>query len=183
MTINLAKRENANPPVKFSKARNGRPSANDFKFSPKNFCHLSEFVDSVTWNTVQKKLTITLSETPKFEVMKWIDFMQNQYNEIQKSPFVDLDTNAALLTISDHCDHEIATIKLKNLKLEDHHCSLHKHIVSDCLGIDKQDFLRHNVTITYQYAETVVHAEVVQDDDEDQNFHEKDQEWQTVETP
>jgi len=176
VTIVLDSKRAVDPPIKFCKARNGRPSSSRFKFLPKNFTQLAEFVEHITWLSAEKKFFLRIAETPRMEVLQWLEFVENQYVEIQKSPFVDLDTNAASLMILDDCDKEVATIKIKNLKLEEHHCAWHK-LKADAVN---NDTLMHDITVSYQYASTVIHATKEKDvlDKPD-----SDDEWQTMETP
>lgn len=178
VTINLNAKNGVNPPVKFCKVRNGRPNSTKFKFVPKNFAHLSEFVECINWNSSQKKLYLSTSETSKFEVMKWLEFVENQYNEIQKSPFVDLDTNAAVLTFFDSCDIEVATVRFKNIKLEDHNCTVSKE------GANlTYNYLRHSISLSYQYATVSVNLSRTDEKEDKETNSSEDYEWQTIETP
>jgi hypothetical protein len=50
------------PPIKFVKARNSKPTSSNFKFSPKMFPQLKNSVKSVKWNSAEKKLEVTMEE-------------------------------------------------------------------------------------------------------------------------
>jgi hypothetical protein len=168
-------RANATPPIKYVKAKNGRPVSSNFKFTPKNFSNLSEYVYNLNWDSVEKKLQMVMSETPRFEVVRWLNFIDDQQHIYQKSPFVDVDNNVIWLDFLDGNNAKVATLRFKNLKVENHNCSLAQGNAT----FGSESFLRHNVTLSYQYAEMVVHAERIDSDDVDV----KDGEWKTVETP
>lgn len=164
-------------PVRFSRANNGKPSMNNFKLTPKNFTQLSECVDSLNWNSIDKVLHMTVIETPKFDVIKWLNFIDEQFHVYQKSPFVDIDTNVILLDFLDGNDNRVATFRFKNLKVESHECHMHRNVSHYGVDQKKEDHLRHMISINYQYVEMVVHGDRLVEEDA------KDGEWQTVELP
>lgn len=158
-------------PVKCCKARNGVPHCEHFKFKPKPFPHLTEFVQHITWNSARKQVTVQINETPLFEVYQWLTYVEDKSHEMEKSPFMDIDTNSATLHFFDACDVPIAEVRLKNLSLIDHSTNLWKAAFS----LESRQ-LSHSIVLGYQYAEfmTKVKEPVVENDDVAM-----DQEWQT----
>lgn len=182
------------PPIKYASQTNGRPLMSNFRFAPRSFGQVAEYVQDMRWDSVEKLLHLRISETEGFEIMKWLSYLDDQYHQYQKSPFVDIDTNVAVLDFLDRNEHKIATMRFKNLKVEKHFCDLAKPD-SESIGFDSDVFLEHEVTISYQSVETVVHADqrkhnltspkiaqmTRQADRMDSS--ESDDEWQTVKAP
>jgi hypothetical protein len=178
VTISFKGRSAAAPPIKFEKARNGRPSQSKFLFFPKCFNNLKDYVRYVKWDAHDKKLFTEIYETPKFEVYKWIEYMSKQSHDIQISPFVDVDTNICTLIFADHEGTPITTARFKNLTVIYHSCVLETD------DYDTGEGLAHELQLQYDSVEVVVHWDnEINQSDEDENDHEKDREWQTVELP
>jgi hypothetical protein len=156
------------PPIKYSRARTGRPSRN-FRFTPKMFKHLNDYVSNATWDYVEKTVTIIISETPKLEVVEWMAYIDKQYQDTQKSPFIDIDTNHALLAILDDENREIAVLKLCNLKVISHKVIFVKEQLPENFK-----FMEHYIALSYQQADVIMPKEKCES---------KDDEWQTVELP
>lgn len=198
VTIGLPNAKTESPPVKYCKTRNGRPVCSNFELVPKSFPQLKAFFRSVKWNSVAKTLKILLYETPRFEAMKWIEYVSDQHDQMQKSPFVDTDSNVALLTFVDEYGNQVAEVRFKNLSLVSHKCDLYKEDDSllhlECCVEDAENyddslfgFLVHRVILNYQYAEIITPESESKTPDlsvliETDN-KELDNEWQTVEAP
>jgi uncharacterized protein YrzB (UPF0473 family) len=162
--------EKLNPPIKYTRARTGRPSRN-FKFIPKMFRHLNDYVSCATWDYVEKTVSVTISETPKLEVVEWMAYVDKQYHDTQMSPFIDVDTNHALLIIIDDEGREVATLKLCNLKVMSHKTVFVREQIPDNFK-----FMEHYISLSYQQAEVIRPKE-------EPMAECKDDEWQTVELP
>lgn len=144
---------------------------------PKLFPQLKHYVKRVAWDSSRKEVCIQIGETAQFEVVKWMNWVDKQHHEIEKSPFVDIDSNHAILTFMDDVGAEVATLKFKNLKVESHSCRLHS---GDAKNMPV--FVQHHIVLSYQEAELQVMAD--RDDSAFVNPNEhKDDEWQTVELP
>jgi hypothetical protein len=162
-------------PIKYTKPKTGKPCSERLHFTPKAFPQLKELVQSVVWDSVNRTLALRVSESREFDVVRWMQFVDAQHHEIQKSPFVDLDTNQATLAFLDDEGRELAKLVLNNLKVESHHCGL-SNIAG---GEARPNPLTHSVTVSYQTAELKLTNAA-----EDGPLGEgKDNEWQTVELP
>lgn len=148
------------------------------------FPQLKDHVLWINWDSHAKTLLMGIRETRKFEVVKWMSFVDNMHHEIQKSPFIDIDSNHAVLSFLDEDEREVASMKLKNLKVEGHSACLTKGSQS-AFGIDNPgNALVHQIRLSYQYTELVVTADVPPVTDGYVDEAElKDGEWQTVEMP
>lgn len=178
MTINFKGRSAAAPPIKFKKARNGRPSQSKFLFFPKAFSELKDYVRYVKWDACNKKLFMEIYETPKFEVYKWMEYLSKQFHDGHISPFVDVDTNVCTLVFADHEGTPITTARFKNLTMTYHSCLLETD------DYDTGEGVSHELQVQYDSVEVVVHGDgEIDHSNEDENDHEKDREWQTVELP
>lgn len=160
----------ATAPVKNAKAKYGKPKVSAFRFSPRSFGQLNESVTRVKWNSVDKKLTLTVYETEEFDAAKWLKYLDEQHIEYQKSPFVDTDNSTIVIDLLDAHDHKLSTMRFKNLIVESHECNLNRDI---------DDFLKYEVVITYQHVEMVVHADRAIPENPD--LENEDEEWQKVE--
>lgn len=181
--INLnSKREAVNPPVQFCKAKT-KPDARQFSFIAKAFTQLDESVVAVRWNSVAKQLDVTIQETPTFDAIRWLKYLADQQHEIEKSPFVDMNTSAVLLTFKDEEGNDAATVRFKNLQVVRHECSLFKASTTS-YGVDATaQSLTHFVTLSYQFSEFGVVEKQIEFKDDAEIESLEDKEWQTVETP
>jgi hypothetical protein len=84
-------------------------------------------------------------------VFKWIQYIEKQSQEIQKSPFSDLDSNCLTLSFLDDNQIVITTAKFKNLAVVQHECRLSKENEE----FNPSKFLNQMFTLTYQYSEFV----------------------------
>lgn len=124
-----------------------------------------------------------IGETAELDVLRWIRYITQQYEETQKSPFIDIEWNWVNLVLLDDADKEVGTIKLKNVNIVGHNCNFHK-ASNKFVGLDLgKTFLHHNISLSYQEAEIVPpvpkeESVVVADPNKL-----SDKEWQTMETP
>lgn len=174
--INLA--ADANPPVVFCKAKL-KPDARQFSFKPKAFQQLDEYVQSVKWNSVDKTIDVCLTENPDFDGYRWLQWLGEQFQELQKSPFVDTNSSAILLVFKDEEGNDAATVKFKNLEVAKHEVSMYKGSTTSYGTDTSAQALTHFITLRYQYAE----FSVLEHKPECEVVELKDKEWQTVETP
>lgn len=138
---------------------------------------------AVRWNSVAKQLDVTMQETPTFDVVRWLKYLADQQHEIEKSPFVDMNTSAVLLTFKDEEGNDAATLRFKNLNVVKHECSLFKASTTS-YGVDSSaQALTHFVTLSYQFSELGVVEKAVEFNDDAEIEAKEDKEWQTVETP
>lgn len=137
---------------------------------------------AVRWNSVAKQLDVTVQETPNFDAIRWLKYLGDQQHEIEKSPFVDMNTSAVLLTFKDEEGNDAASVRFKNLQVVKHEVSLFK-ASSTSYGVDvSAQTLTHFVTLSYQFSEFGVVERPVEFNDAEIEAKE-DKEWQTVETP
>jgi hypothetical protein len=167
-----------NPPIKWCKSRNGKPSNNNFICRPRAFPQIGENVDALSWNSVAKTITISITETAEFEVYKWIKYIEEKSHEIQKSPFSDLDANCLVITFQDHAKKDIADIRFKNLSITNNECGLYKNT-----DVDGCDYLNYLITLSYQYDEFVLSQVKDPSIEFPEPPEDADAEWQTVSTP
>jgi hypothetical protein len=148
-----------------------RPSSSKFSFKPKMFAHLSDYVQEVDWDAVKKTLTLTIAETAEFDAFKWMMYIEYQNHEIQKSPFIDIDSNCAILEFFDNFDNVIAEFRMKNLILVSHECNLG----SWC----NTESLTYSIEVSYQYGDMVMPKKKLPQTNQEIT----DQEWKTDEAP
>ena len=162
-----------NPPVKYIKAKNSKPSSTRYVFCPNLFGKIQDSVLKIEWNIISYKVNLVIKETPKMDVYKWIKYTIKQNHDVEKSPFVNIDNNYALLEILDENEVKIVTIKFKNLSMKSHKCCFSK-LHSSCTN-NGHDFLSHELEFNYQEIEEIYQKEKTEDI---QTYDE----WQTVET-
>lgn len=188
----LGEKAGANPPVKCTKARNGAPVEANFVFVPKAFPQLKENVRWVRWDAAKKTVMLELTETPKFDVYRWVEYTNKQNHDLEKSPFVDIDINSATLTFLDGGKVPVATVKFKTLTIDHHACVLN---AKQSYPGEVSESMSHELRFTYADSELTVHST---DQPEPHDICKypgmagatykgqdelKDGEWQTVETP
>ena len=167
-----------NPPVKYCKVKNQRPSVTKFELKPKYMPFLSDFVKEVNWNCAEKKITIAIEETPRFEAFEWFSTINKRNAEAQKSPFADLEQNSMILVMKDSCDKEVKTVKFSNIGLIDHNCFLGE---ANSWGASASDFVRHTITLSYYDCEVINNKEESFDLSVNDDNEIADEEWQSVE--
>jgi hypothetical protein len=171
------KEKNLNPPVKCDMLKNPRPSENFFKVKPRAFPQLSNFIKSVRWKAVEKRIYIKVSETAFFECYKWINYIKEKNQELEKIPFNDLDANCLDLVFQDNGENDVATLRLKNLSLVDHDCVLNSRKNSQVF----ENSLKYKIVLSYQYEEFF--SNKPKNDSGKIQENESDEEWQTIESP
>lgn len=164
-----------NPPIKFCRSRNGKPSNKNFVFRATAFPQLTDCVKNISWSSVAKTLTVQLLETSKCEVYQWISYINDITNTLQNKPYSDLDANSVVVTFQDNEEVDIADLRLKNISIIYHECTLDKS--DNC----ENACLQHLVTFSYQFEEFLLRQSLENKDDTD--LQEADDEWQTIETP
>lgn len=169
---------NLNPPIKWCKSRNEKPSNNNFIFRPRAFPQIGENVEGLNWNSVNKTITVSIAETAQFEVYQWMKYVIEKSQEVQKSPFTNLDANCLTITFQDHSGKDIAEIRFKNLSITNHECGLYKKTDSE-----ESDYLNYLITLSYQYDEFVLSKTKEESKDFPAPPDDADSEWQTVESP
>jgi len=125
----------------------GVPTCSVFSFKPRTFPFLKDSVVDIAWNAVAKQLKLTLKETSKFEVYEWMAFITGQDTLYEKTPFMDVDTNSADLTIFDKDKNSVVTLRFKNLRLIDHHCEFNNALPDICL--------KHDIVLNYRNMENI----------------------------
>lgn len=169
--------ENSGFPVDICKSRNGKPVCSNFVINLKNFPQLRNSVIGVAWLSVDRKLHLTLEETAKLDVLKWMEFIKHQYVESQKSPFVDIDTNSTVLVIVDINQNEIGKVQFKRIKLETHSLAFDKNNELGSFGLDREETkLVHHICLSYEDC-----AITFPEDPVSSKVDESDREWQQVE--
>lgn len=163
--------ENSGFPVDICKPKNGIPVSDNFKFRMKNFPQIENRVKKITWNSVDRCVDLLVEETPKFDVIRWIEYSDAQQKTSQTSAFVDLDTNCAFIIFMDGNKKELANIELINLKIEKHNTTL-QITPNDCFNVR----LHHHITVSYHKSTTSFPPEPPQS-----KLDEKDREWQQIE--
>ena len=151
---------------------------------PKAFNYLNDYIISVSWDAAGQTVSLSIGETADLDVLRWIKYINQQYEETQKSPFIDIEWNWVNLVLLDGQDKEVGTVKLKNVNIINHNCHMHRIRPNTLnLGIDMgPQFLTYNITLSYQEAEIippVQKEEAVESTDPNKL---SDKEWQTVET-
>lgn len=174
--INLGKE---NLPLNFEKAKTSRPTSN-FKFLPKLFHHLKDYVRTAGWDYVEKKLSICVSETPKMDVLKWMAYVEEQHQLTQKSAFVDY--NHIVLTVLDGEGRAVSSIKFHKPEILGHKCFFRQHKVGEIISgkmIGDDSFLTHHIELAYAAAEIFMPS----DNDGPIDEVAGDKEWKTMELP
>lgn len=152
-----------------------RPSASKFTFKPKTFTHISESVNEIFWDAVKKTITLTIAETAEFDVYKWMMYIEYQNHEIQKSPFIDIDSNCAVMEFFDDFDNVIAELRMKNLALVSHECNMGSWCSAESLT--------YTIEVSYQYGDLVTPKKKLMSKAEIDDHLATDEEWKTVEAP
>lgn len=153
--------------ARLPKPRNGPPHRENFLFTPKLFPQLASRVVWLTWNGSKKTLHLSMGETNRFEVARWIETVEKQHAAVEKSPFMDLNSYFATLSFRDANGVEAATLTLFNLRIEDYHCEL------GAGRVEMTSDLCYEIVLSYQEAELTVRSEQWQGPEEDA-------EWQSV---
>jgi hypothetical protein len=174
--LNPKNKELTNPPLKFCKARNGRPSNQNFVFRATAFPQITEGVESLVWNSTFKTISLRIKETSKFEVYQWLKYIRDISNDLQNKPFTDLDANCVSLTIQDDGRNDVVTMRFKNTSIASHQCGFFKQE-----NIDNNSSLFHDIELNYQFEEMAFSNNFEENEKDDEE--KADEEWQTIETP
>lgn len=174
VTIELKNKNLNNPPIKFCKAKNGKPSNKNFVFRANAFHQITEYVQNINWSSVEKTVDVQVTETPRCDVYQWMNYLNQISNTLQNKPYSDLDANNIMITVQDESEKDIADLRLRNVKVIYHECIFDKNNenVSD---------LCHLITLSYEFEEFVLRQSLK--DNQEPNVQETDDEWQTIETP
>lgn len=174
--LNAKNKELNNPPLKFYKARNGKPSKQNFIFRATAFPQITEGVVGLTWNSSTKIIILKIKETSKFEVYQWLQYIRNISNQLQCRAFTDLDANCVSLTIQDENEIDVVNLRFKNISIASHKC-----VFSKQESIDENFNLFHRIEIAYEFEELVFPNYFEENEKYDEE--KTDEEWQTIETP
>lgn len=165
----------SNPPVKFCKSKNGRPSSDSFVFRVAAFPQITENVNNLIWNSTCKNINLCIKETSKFDVYQWIKYIRGISDDLQKRPYTDLDANCASITFQDSNKADVVTIRFKNISIKNHECAL-----SATSDSNENHDLIHIINISYSFEEILFNITTNDDKIKDEKA---DEEWQTIETP
>ena len=102
------------------------PVYDRFEFIPKYAPQLKSKINYVAWESVKRTLVLTIKETSHMEAYKWIKHIKESTEDSQKSTFVDLGQNCAILNIQSRSGDPITSIKFSTLILDKCHCVFHK---------------------------------------------------------
>ena len=136
---------------KMSKENNKQnPSDEKFSFIPKAFKQLTPFFTSVRWDSANKQLSVGVVETPDFDVIRWLEYIDKQDHDCQKSPFADAgESNSCLLIFKDNSGKGLAQVRFYNIKSLSHKCEV--YAVEARFGDDRDKAnLNHYVTLKYE---------------------------------
>lgn len=120
-------------------------SKNKFDFLPHLHEVINELINNIKINLVEKTIQIRVCENNTTSVIKWIDYINAQCNQLKKSPFVDEEDCHVLFKTYDKSGNKINTIKFTNLKLLNHECVFDKN--------DPLSDLGHFLTISFEKRE------------------------------
>ena len=167
-------------PVELCHSKISKPSSNKFGFIPKNFPQLNKHVIAMNWNSSKKTISVEIEETVDFDVIRWIEYLVNEYLSSQKSPFVDVDTSSLQIIFQDIHSEPTGYLRLKNLKLEDHNVTLSKNEDYSEFGIDEETEpkMYHIMELSYQHSEFCKYSDRK---DVPLNESESLEDWQKVE--
>lgn len=163
-------------PINFEKAKTSRPSSN-FVFLPKLFHHLKDYVRTTGWDYVEKKLSISIFETPKMDVLKWMSYVEEQHQLTQRSAFVDY--NHIVLTVLDEEGRAVSSIKFHKPEILGHKCFFCKTNIGEVYKSGTHNFLNHQIELSYAAAEIFMPS----DNDGPIDEGTGDKEWKTMELP
>jgi hypothetical protein len=131
-------------------------------------------VKNVRWNAAKQTVRLLLEEDGHFTAFGWFSTLSARRDEIQKSPFADLEQDALALCFLDSSEKEVARYKLVGLQLLDHACDLEA-------GHEAEAFrpLTHNILIQYDRVERLEPHRIEEPDLRDADEI-ADEEWSEV---
>ena len=144
----------------------------NFKIVPKYAPFLFDSFKELTWDCVNKKLVLTVLETPELDAYKWFGEINKRMCDSKKTSFLGIEKDNMLLTLFDENKNAVACITFFELSLLEHSCCF---IKQDNI----KETLSHYITISYVESKMVC----VEKDDGDfkryqtDNNKMVDQEW------
>jgi len=128
----------------------------------------------VQWNAAKKTVRMLLEEDGHFTAFGWFSTLTARREDLQKSPFADLEQDALALCFLDVSEKEVVRYKLIGLQLLDHQCSLEGGHEADTFKP-----LTHDILIQYDKLERLEPHRI----EDDIPFNEDeiaDEEWSEV---
>jgi hypothetical protein len=141
----------------------------NFRFLPKGFPRLNEQVHSICWESEKKQLFVVMGETKQFDVFRWITYINNEWADMQKSPFVDETKSYVTLLCKDAENNDLAEFKFTHLNVKN--CNVQLVRLAE-------KFIYH-ITLQYQHVQFAPHQTkaVEQEIRKYRNDDDRDEEW------
>jgi hypothetical protein len=109
---------------------------------------IRSLVKSVEWNAAKKTVKMHMEEDGHFTAFGWFSTLSARREDLQKSPFADLEQDALALCFLDASEKEVARYKLIGLQLLDHECYLESGHEADAFRP-----LTHSIVVQYDKVE------------------------------